>query len=285
MARRERRGGGAPPARAGCRPCGLALPRGSGTRVLRRARLAFIVVYSFGYKPRHGRQHSVGLDRLSLRQLPQGARHERSAYETFTQTLRIAVARHRRCACVIAFPLAYWMAVKVPSRWQRRAARAGHRAVLDELPDPHDRLAHRARRRKACCRTGCRRSALARLAAPAPRHPRGRAARRRLQLPAAHDLPAVRGPRPARPGAAGGEQGSRRQPVADVPSRSPCRWPCRASWPGCCWCSSRWSGDYITAIGAGRGQGQHGRRAGRQPVPGGAELGPGLGHGGGAASP
>ena len=46
--------------------------------------------------------------------------------------------------------------------------------------------------------------------------PGGRADRGRLQLPAADDLPAVRGAGPARPGAAGGEQGPRRRAHPDL---------------------------------------------------------------------
>ena len=116
---------------------------------------------------------------------------------------------------LIAFPFAYWLAVKVPARWK------GVLLGLIIVPFWTSFLIRTIAWRIVLAPKGL----LSQLAAAArrpqraavdPRHPPGRADRRRLQLPAAHDLPVVRDARPARSGAAGGEQGPRGQPVADV---------------------------------------------------------------------
>ena len=79
--------------------------------------LAFIVVYSFGYKPPINSGSSIGLDRLSLD-------NYRKALERRPLSRRVRAAR---CASrvigtalclLIAFPFAYWLAVKVPAQWR-----------------------------------------------------------------------------------------------------------------------------------------------------------------------
>jgi spermidine/putrescine transport system permease protein len=78
--------------------------------------LGFIVVYSFGYKPPiNSSGSSIGLDRLSLDNYRNALTGD--LFEVFTRTLRISLLGTVLCL-VIAFPLAYWLAVKVPSRWR-----------------------------------------------------------------------------------------------------------------------------------------------------------------------
>ena len=78
--------------------------------------LAFIVIYSFGYKPPiNSSASSIGLDRLSLDNYRNALSGD--LFDVFTRTLRISILGTALCL-VIAFPLAYWLAVKVPSRWR-----------------------------------------------------------------------------------------------------------------------------------------------------------------------
>ena len=78
--------------------------------------LAFIVVYSFGYKPPvNTSRSSIGLDRLSLDNYRNAL--EGDLFEVFVRTLRISIVGTTLCL-LIAFPLAYWLAVKVPQRWR-----------------------------------------------------------------------------------------------------------------------------------------------------------------------
>ena len=78
--------------------------------------LAFIVVYSFGYKPPiNSSSGSIGLDRLSLDNYRNALSGD--LFDVFTRTLRISLLGTALCM-LIAFPLAYWLAVKVPSRWR-----------------------------------------------------------------------------------------------------------------------------------------------------------------------
>ena len=62
-------------------------------------------------------------------------------FRVMKQTLRISITGTILCL-LIGFPVAYFIAVKVPPRW-RGGTRPRHHPVLDELPDPDDRLAHR----------------------------------------------------------------------------------------------------------------------------------------------
>ena len=98
-------------------------------------------MYSLGYKPPiNSSSSSIGLDRLSFDNYRNALSGD--LFEVFTRTLRISLLGTALCL-VIAFPLAYWLAVKVPSL-ARLVARARDRAVLDELPHPHRRVADRA---------------------------------------------------------------------------------------------------------------------------------------------
>jgi spermidine/putrescine transport system permease protein len=78
--------------------------------------LAFIIVYSFGYKPPvNTSSSSIGLDRLSLDNYRNAL--EGSLFDVFTRTLRISILGTALCL-IIAFPMAYFLAVKVPQRWR-----------------------------------------------------------------------------------------------------------------------------------------------------------------------
>lgn len=77
--------------------------------------LAFIVVYSFGYKPPINSGSSIGLDRLSLDNYRNAL--EGDLFEVFVRTLRISIIGTALCL-LIAFPFAYWLSVKVPQRWR-----------------------------------------------------------------------------------------------------------------------------------------------------------------------
>lgn len=111
-------GGPPPPARRWRGPrFGLALPAWFWFVFFFLVPVAFIVVYSFGYKPGAGARDSVGLDRLSFDNYSKVLDTSGPLYETFRQTLIIAVTGTILCL-VIAFPLAYWMATKVASKWK-----------------------------------------------------------------------------------------------------------------------------------------------------------------------
>ena len=119
--------------------------------------------------------------------------------DVFSGTLRISIVGTILCL-LIGFPFAYWLAVKVPPRW--RGLLLGLTIVpfwtnflvrTLGLADPA--AAERPALRDPAGPPSDRRSA------GRPRHPRGRPARRGLQLPPADDLPAVRRARPPRPGA------------------------------------------------------------------------------------
>src|SRR3954463_13179496 len=101
-----------------------------------------IVYYSFGYKP--GIFDQIATDQLSLGRYSEIL--QPTFFKVFSQTLQISLIGTTMCF-LIGFPFAYWLPVRVPPRGARLAALAGpaarpvHRAVLAELPDPHDRLA------------------------------------------------------------------------------------------------------------------------------------------------
>ena len=162
--------------------------------------LMVIVVYSFGYKPpvNTGRG-PIGYDHLSLENYRDALSDD--VLQDVPDTFRIAIIGTALCL-VIGLPVAYWLAVKVPATMAGPAAGARDRAVLDELPHPHRRLADRARSRGLLFALVADGGA-ARHADPLPRHAGSRAAWRRLQLPAADDLPAVRRARPPRPARCG----------------------------------------------------------------------------------
>jgi spermidine/putrescine transport system permease protein len=78
--------------------------------------LAFIVVYSFGYKPVIGTSSSsIGLDKLSA------DNYSRTFSDTFVTTfwasVRVAITGTTLCL-LIGFPLAYFLATRVSARWR-----------------------------------------------------------------------------------------------------------------------------------------------------------------------
>jgi spermidine/putrescine transport system permease protein len=78
--------------------------------------LAFIVVYSFGYKPALGTSSSsIGLDRLST------SNYSRTFSDTFVSTfwasVRVSIIGTLLCL-LIGFPLAYFLATRVTARWR-----------------------------------------------------------------------------------------------------------------------------------------------------------------------
>ncbi len=191
-------------------------------------------------------------------------------------TLRISIVGTILCL-LIGFPFAYWLAVKVPPRWRGLllgltivpfwtnflVRTLGWLILLqpngplsgDHAGPPPDRGA-----------------------AGRPRHARGRPARRRLQLPPADDLPVVRRARPPRPGAPRGVEGSRREPLEDVPTGHAAPVDARrgrGAAPGVHPAHRR-----LHHRGrARRGEGQHGGSPRGQPVQHGAELGARVGDG------
>jgi spermidine/putrescine transport system permease protein len=77
------------------------------------APVSLVLWYSFGYKPGIFGTHAN--DVLSLDRYKEALD---SAYlPTFTNTLRIGLVGTALCL-VIALPFAYWLAVKIPSRWR-----------------------------------------------------------------------------------------------------------------------------------------------------------------------
>ena len=153
----------------------------------------------------------------------------------------------------------------------RPAARPGDRSVLRQLPDPHDRMADPPLPRRPALEPSAAMGLISEPASAVADSGR-RAARRRLQLPGAHDLPAVRGARPVGSRDARGVEGLRCQPLEDVP---PGDAPARGS---------RDRGGAAPGLhpahrrlhhrpGARRSEGEHGRRHGRESVQHGSELG------------
>ncbi len=172
-----------------------------------------IVWYSFGYKPPvNSGQGPIATDHLSLQNYRDALSD--TFFKTFQNTFRVAVIGTGLCL-LIGFPVAYFIAVKVPRQVAGPDAGARDRAVLDELPHPHDRVADRARTRGVLLALAADDGAPTH-ADPLPRHAGGRAAGRRLQLLAPDDLPAVRRARSARRRAARGEQRPRREPAEDL---------------------------------------------------------------------
>jgi len=99
----------------------LAVPAWAWLLLFFVAPVAFIVVYSFGRKPglfelQPGQSNSITLD-----QWPTLDRYQEvldgPILQTFRNTYEIALLGTVLCL-VIAFPFAYWLAVKVPSRYR-----------------------------------------------------------------------------------------------------------------------------------------------------------------------
>src|SRR5690606_23614939 len=161
------------------------------------------------------------------------------------------------------------------ARLARSAARPRARAVLDQLPRAHDRLAGDPRARGVGLAGGAGDRAAA---VRHPVHARGGAARRRLQLPAAHDPAPLRGLRPGRRVAARGLARPGGEPAAHLLARHPAaraprhhrRRAARLHPP---------HGRLHHGHGARRGQGQHGGADGGGAVPDRPELGARLGDG------
>ena len=187
-------------------------------------------------------------------------------FTTFQNTLQISIIGTVLCL-LIGFP------VRVLARGAGRpevawaAAWARDRAVLDELPRPHDRLAHPARSAGPALEPAARPSGLrdspfeilfTRFA---------------VQLGVVYnylpldDLAVVRRSRPTRPGACA------RRPRISVPDRFktfrqvtlPLAMP--GIIAGMLLVFIPLTGDYITARGPRRSEGQHGRADGGEPVP------------------
>lgn len=74
---------------------------------------ALVVWYSFGYKP--GLYTTHANDVLSFDRYGEAA--SPTFFAIFLRTLKIAALGTALCL-VIAFPMAYWMAVKLPARWR-----------------------------------------------------------------------------------------------------------------------------------------------------------------------
>jgi ABC-type spermidine/putrescine transport system permease subunit I len=75
--------------------------------------LGFIAYYSLGYKPAGG--SAIATDRLSFDRYSEALKDPFT--ETFLRTLRISVIGTLLCL-VIAFPIAYFLAVRVSQRWK-----------------------------------------------------------------------------------------------------------------------------------------------------------------------
>ena len=105
--------------------------------------VAFIAYYSFGYKPFFLTGLTIATDKLSFDRLRRGAVAARSS-QTFRNTLQISILGTLLCL-LIGFPFAYWLAVRVNPKWRGLLLGPGDRAVLDQLPGAHDRLADPAR--------------------------------------------------------------------------------------------------------------------------------------------
>ena len=75
--------------------------------------LLWIVWYSFGYKP--GPFEQIATDHLSLGRYRQAL--DGAFLKTFQATLRVSILGTFLCL-IIAFPLAYWIATRVPNRWK-----------------------------------------------------------------------------------------------------------------------------------------------------------------------
>ena len=104
--------------------------------------VAFIAYYSFGYKPFFLTGLTIATDKLTFASY--GEALSGTFLETFKGTLQISILGTFLCL-VIGFPFAYWLAVRGEPEVARAAVGPGDRAVLDQLPGPHDRLAHPAR--------------------------------------------------------------------------------------------------------------------------------------------
>jgi spermidine/putrescine transport system permease protein len=85
--------------------------------------VAFIVYYSFGYKPglltlRPGQLNTIATDKLGFSSYQEAWTMSGGAVvRTFKNTLEIAILGTVLCL-LIGFPFAYWLAVKVPQRWR-----------------------------------------------------------------------------------------------------------------------------------------------------------------------
>lgn len=107
----------APPARASATRRSWvalgALPLAGWLLVFFLVPVLAVLYYSLGYKPDVFTTHA--LDVLSLDRY--GEAMSEAFLDIFLRTLRIAVVGTAVCL-VVAFPLAYWMAVKLPPRWR-----------------------------------------------------------------------------------------------------------------------------------------------------------------------
>jgi spermidine/putrescine transport system permease protein len=91
----------------------LALPAWFRYAVFFLVPLGFIAFYSLGYKPAGGT--AIATDRLSFNRYSEALKAPFT--ETFVRTLRISVIGTLLCL-VIAFPIAYFLAVRVSRRWK-----------------------------------------------------------------------------------------------------------------------------------------------------------------------
>ena len=153
----------------------------------------WIVYYSFGYKP--DIFNTIATDKLSFDRTAK--RSPATFLQVFRQTLQISLLG-TTLSSLIGFPFAYWLATRVSARWRgvllglvivpffvNFLVRTIGWLILLSPGGPVRRS----------CRDGAPRRT-----APPVADARSRAAGRRLQLPGAHDLPAVRRARPVGPG-------------------------------------------------------------------------------------
>ena len=171
--------------------------------------LVVVVVYSFGERAPAG-GYAPG---LHLRQLSQPA----GARQSLPQHADAGAARPRCSPRIVAYPMAYFLAVKVdPRRWRLLLLVLVHGAVLDEPAPALLCLDHDPRLARAF-RPGSPRSASTDLRII--NTPCGGADRRRLRLPAADGAADLCQPRKARQAPARSLRRSRRDAVAHASCR------------------------------------------------------------------
>jgi ABC-type spermidine/putrescine transport system permease subunit I len=115
--------------------------------------IGWIAVYSLGTKPATPGAGPVSLEVLSLGNYATAS--SGVFLIVFWITMRTAVLGTIACA-LVGFPVAYALANCVPRPLALGDAISLGAAILDH-PAAHLRLAHRARRPRACCRTRCAR--------------------------------------------------------------------------------------------------------------------------------
>ncbi len=219
------------PSAAGAQPSRrrLRLPGGLGALPISVWILLFFILpfglvvwYSFGYKPDIYTTHAN--DILSFDRYGQAA--SPAFFAIFVRTLKIAVVGTVLCL-VIAFPMAYWMAVKLAPKWR------GVVLALVLIPYWTNFLVRTIGWQISLSPEGFVSKVLQ--LGQSDRRPATRAlhlgcgsARRGLQLSAADDPSAVRGAGASRPETARGQSRPRRHGVGHAVAHHRFRWPRRA---------------------------------------------------------